>query len=227
MDHFNQTPNTSAPVHTGADAFAPWLTVGEAVAYCQEHGLSRTQKTVRKWAQLAHQAGGQGDVAVRHQDTENGFRWLIERGSLDVKIAQEKEYEARKADAALNDPEAEPVGTGADMLLPVRTGAQTEIKDDSDTEPVHTGVHPSEPVRTDEPVSPREERSGEMINFLKNQIDEKDRQLRTKDEQIAAMLERDRETNVLIRGLQNILALGAPSDRHTDREGDNSAIRDL
>jgi hypothetical protein len=227
MDDFTETPNTSAPEHTGADVFAPWLTVGEAVAYCQEHGLSRTQKTVRKWAQLAHHAGGQGDVAVRHQDTENGFRWLIERSSLDVKIAQEKEYEARKADAALNDPEAEPVGPGADMLLPVRTGAQAETKDDLNTEPVHTGVHPSEPVRTDEPVSPREERSGEMIGFLKNQIDEKDRQLRTKDEQIAAMLERDRETNVLIRGLQNILALGAPSDRHTDREGDNSAIRDL
>lgn len=228
MEYFNEPANASEPVRTGAHAFSLWLTVAEAVAYCQTFGLSRTQKTVRKWAQLAHQAGGQDDVKVRHQDTENGFRWLIERASLDVKIAQEKEYEARKAEA-LHDDAAEPVPTGAHMLLPVRTGAQTETRDNPGahpSEPVPTGADPSAPVRTEEPTVSRDERATEMIDFLKNQIDEKDRQLRTKDDQIAAMLERDHETNALIHGLQNMLALRAPSESHGRREGDNSTQYD-
>lgn len=229
MEYSQEPATASAPVQTGAVGFGAWLTVGEAVAYCQTQGLSRTQKTVRKWAQLAHQAGGQDDVRVRHQDTENGFRWLIERESLNVKIAQEKEYEARKAEVQANDL-AEPVPTSTHRLLPVRTDAATEAGDDPDANAsghVRTGVDPSAPVHANESVRPRDARATEMIDFLKNQIDEKDRQLRTKDDQIAAMLERDHETNALIHGLQNMLALRAPSDRQRGREGDNSAIHEV
>ena len=215
MDPQDEAPNTSPPVRTGADGFASWLTVKEAVAYCRELGLSRTQKTVRRWAQLARKADDQGEVKVRHQDTENGFRWLIERSSLDVKIAQEKELEARKAEAPPEDQEVERVGTGADLSLHVRTGAEGELPDSSPPEHVRTGAHPSLPVRTDES-------SNEMIGFLKNQIEEKDRQLRVKDDQIAGMLERDRETNFLIGKLQEILSLQAPRGRQAGREGDNS-----
>lgn len=215
MDSDNEAPNTSPPVRTGADGFASWLTVKEAVAYCRELGLSRTQKTVRRWAQLARKADGQGEVKVRHQDTENGFRWLIERSSLDVKIAQEKELEARKAEALPEDQEVKPVGTGADLSLHVRTGAETELSGNSPAEHVPTGSHPSLPVRTNGS-------SDEMIEFLKNQIEEKDRQLRVKDDQISGMLERDGETNFLIGMLHEMLSLQAPRDRQTGREGDNS-----
>jgi hypothetical protein len=46
--------------------------------------------------------------------------------------------------------------------------------------------------------------ASEMTTFLKNQIGEKDKQ-------INALLERDRETNILIQGLQRmVLALKAP-----------------
>ncbi len=217
METQNEAPSPSLPVRTGPDGFAPWLTVKEAVAYCRELGLSRTQKTVRRWAQLARKADGQGEVKVRHQDTENGFRWLIERTSLDVKIAQEKELEARRAEALPEDQEVESVGTGADLSLHVRTGAETELPDNSPAEHVPTGSHPSLPVRTDET-------SNEMIGFLKNQIEEKDRQIRVKDDQIAGMLERDRETNFLIGKLQDILSLQAPRGRQSGREGDNSSV---
>jgi transposase len=217
-EHNNQNP--SEPVHTGADGFAQWLTVKEAVTYCHEQGLSRTAKTVRKWAQLAHHTGGEGDVNVRHQDTGNGFRWLIECDSLEVKIAQEKEYEAREAEHSSNDFDAEQVHTGAHRLLPVHTGAHTEASDDS--EPTT-----SEQVRTDAHLSEPPARADEMVEFLKAQIGEKDRQLRTKDDQIAAMLERDRETNVLIRGLQDMIGLPAPRVRNDGRvEGDNRGQHD-
>ena len=42
-------------------------------------------------------------------------------------------------------------------------------------------------------------------------------ELRIKNEQIAALLERDRETNFLIRGLQTTPLLGAPSDKIDER----------
>ncbi len=59
------------------------------------------------------------------------------------------------------------------------------------------------------------------VKFLREQIEKKDTQLEKKDEQIAALLERDKETNHLIRGLQDILALQSPStDREPDTPGD-------
>ena len=45
--------------------------------------------------------------------------------------------------------------------------------------------------------------ASDMTTFLKNQIEEKDKQ-------INALLERDRETNILIQQLQQMLALAAP-----------------
>ena len=81
--------NTSEPVGTGAHMFGAWMTVQEAVTYCMSKGLPRTAKTVRKWAQRSIDAvEGSGEIAVQRQDTENGFRWLIGRDSLDVKIEQ-------------------------------------------------------------------------------------------------------------------------------------------
>jgi hypothetical protein len=50
------------------------------------------------------------------------------------------------------------------------------------------------------------------IEFLRSQIDVKDGQIALKDKTIDALLERDRETNILIAGLQKMLSLPARSD---------------
>ena len=79
--------HTSEPVPTSADAFGQWLTVQEAVAHCHSKGLNRTPKTVRKWAMRSRNVeSGSAEIVAKAQDTENGFRWLIERASLDVKL---------------------------------------------------------------------------------------------------------------------------------------------
>ena len=44
-----------------------------------------------------------------------------------------------------------------------------------------------------------------IVDFLKEQVRVKDEQIKVKDEQIVSMLERDRETNILIKGLQTSL----------------------
>jgi hypothetical protein len=50
------------------------------------------------------------------------------------------------------------------------------------------------------------------------QLKTKDEQLKIKDTQIAAMLERDRETNFLIRGLQTLLGLPDRRDPSTSHD---------
>lgn len=181
---------SSEPVTTGADGFGDWLTVQDAVTYCQSKGLSRTPKTIRKWAlRSQHLDAGTGDVVSRAQDTENGFRWLIERKSLDVKIAQEIEFEARKKPASFVPNLLEPVETGADK--------DTEVQlQETTPEPMNTGSHPSEVVHT----LPHPDAS--YVAFLEKQLDRAHQQIDVKDKQIDALLERDRETNILIQGLQ-------------------------
>ena len=81
----------------------------------------------------------------------------------------------------------------------------------------------SRPVATDDSDSSRHvaqlekdiERLSEDKSFLRQQI-------ATKDEQIAALLERDRETNILVRGLQQMLSPllgGGGSQPETHRDG--------
>jgi hypothetical protein len=135
--------NPSEPERPGVDRFAPapWLTVAEAVLYCADQGLPRTPKTLRKWARRSSLFPDDAELNVRREDVENGDRWIIERGSLDRKIEQERELMARRAD--------EPVRTGADPSGPVRTGslAQTQAQPDAAApEPAQTGANQSEPA---------------------------------------------------------------------------------
>jgi hypothetical protein len=182
--------NPSAPLPTGSHPWGEWLTVQDAVTYCQSKGLSRTPKTIRKWALRSQNLdGGTGEVVSRSQDTENGFRWLIERNSLDVKIAQELEFEARKTRETFVPNLLEPVETGADDSTEV-------LANEPVAEPVNTSAHPSEPVHN----LPHPDTG--YVAFLEKQLDRAHQQIDVKDRQIDALLERDRETNILIQGLQ-------------------------
>ena len=182
--------NPSAPLPTGSHPWGEWLTVQGAVTYCQTKGLSRTPKTIRKWAMRSQNLdGGTGDVVSRSQDTENGFRWLLERSSLDVKIAQELEFDSRKKAESFLPNLLEPVVTGADGVEAVQLNEQA-------TEQVGTNANPSEAVQT----LPHPDSA--YLTFLEKQLDRAHQQIDVKDRQIDALLERDRETNFLIQGLQ-------------------------
>jgi hypothetical protein len=222
FDHHR--PDASGHLRTGPDMSGHWLSVPEAVAYCAEKGLSRNIKTVRRWAQRSHAHPENAEVLVRAQDTENGFRYVIEQTSLDRKVAQELDFEAKRTDADL----PAPVHTGPDMP------GQTQAEETAETLD-QAGEDMSAPVRT-EPDTPvrRLEVTSVGEPFLKDQIEAKDRQitelnrqLERRDEQIMTMLERDRETNYLINGLQEALSqslgIDSPSrmQLRAHREGDS------
>jgi hypothetical protein len=222
-------PDLTGQPPTGADMSGCWLSVPEAVAYSAEKGLNRNIKTVRRWAQRSHAHPENAEVLVRAQDTENGFRYVIEQSSLDLKIAQELEFEAKRTDA--DTPAPDPTGPDTPAEASGEEMAETRNQ---------TAEDMSEPVRTD-PDTPvrRLEVASIGDDFLKDQIGQKDiqitelnRQLERRDEQIMTMLERDRETNHLINGLQEALSqsLGIESPTRMQlkarREGDNPTSAD-
>jgi hypothetical protein len=158
--------NPSEPVRPGAQGFGDWLTVSEAVTYCAEKGLARTQKTVRRWAHRSHLDPDNAEITVRREDVDNGFRWVIERTSLDRKIEQELEFEARRARE-----NGEPVPTGADASGVVRTGALAQLLGEPKPNPsvqVGTGAHLSGPGRDVEDVITQLEA---RIDDLKSEVD--------------------------------------------------------
>ncbi len=219
-------PDTAGHAISPSDAALIWLTVPEAVAYCEARGLSRNIKTIRRWAARSLSRPENAEVTVREEDTENGFRYVIERQSLDRKIAQELTFEAQR--------------TAADTTGPIQTApdapghAPTEPKAQ---EPSQDGVKDLElapaPVRTGPDMSSRQLKVTSVgDDFLKDQIGQKDTQitelndqLKRRDEQIMTMLERDRETNYLINGLQQALSqslgIDSPDRLRIRREGDN------
>lgn len=150
---FNLLPEAHRPepVQTSARGASEWLTVAEAVSYCALKHLPRTAKTVRKWAHRSHLDPENGDVVVRREDVENGFRWTIERTSLDLKIKQELEFEARRVSSVAS----EPAQTDSEASRQVRTGAfdeAPELASDSKTDLVRTGANTASHVAAGAPA---------------------------------------------------------------------------
>lgn len=201
---------------------ADWLSVPEAVVYCEAKGLRRNIKTVRRWAARSLARPENAELLAREQDTPNGFRHIIERGSLDRKIAQELAFEANRAGAGMSGRPP----SGADMSTDARPLPAAENAADFDVPmpaPVRTQPDPAEPVRRLEVTSLGDDFLKDLITQKDVQIGELNDQLKRRDEQIMTLLERDRETNLLINGLQQTLlktlGLEGPRSAHGDQGG--------
>lgn len=160
------------------------MTVSEAVTYCSSKGLNRTPKTIRKWALRSHKDAEGADLIVRREDIENGFRWSIERDSLDRKIAQEIDFELRnrnKPDPTslhLSDPK--PKGFGSIFHN------ETEL---NRYEPSQTGSALSGSEITEEPPL-SDQPDDDLVKALKDQIRRLDEQVDFYKEEL-----RDRRTS--------------------------------
>lgn len=168
-----------------------WLTVPQATLLCAEAGLPRTIKTIRRWAQRSAENPDQPEIIAEKQDMENGFRWLIERNSLELKIAQELEFDRRATEGQVRSPEhMSPTGPDMSAAVPSQEttpDTSTPVDDMSGQE------------RADSAQRERFEANASIVEFLKKQLEVKDRQ-------IESLMDRDRETNVLLQGLQTSLS---------------------
>jgi hypothetical protein len=133
-----------------------------------------------------------GHLDCRRIETQFGEKYLISPSSVDKHIAYIEEVR--------------PVATSRDLPRPVATASVLEESHQEPRQDAPTSTDMSRPVAT-----PYIERLESENEFLKGQIG-------VKDKTIEALLERDRETNHLVGGLQKMLAplLGRPDAPHAD-----------
>jgi len=168
-------------VRQQADDTSTWLTVSDAVIRCTERGLPRTPKTIRKWAARSHLSPDNADISVRREDTENGFRWSIESTSLDRKIDEELEFEARRS--------GEPDSTGAHVSEPVPAQDMAQILSEPEpntTGPVQTGDHKTVLVGgVEEELRAQLKHTQEEVLFLRDELKHR----RKTDEALGSVIE--------------------------------------
>jgi hypothetical protein len=133
-----------------------------------------------------------GHLDCRRIDTSFGEKFLIVPASVAKHIAYIEEVK--------------PAATIRDTSRPVAASAATHKDPEESTRESTTSLDPSRPVAADTRYTERLE--GENL-FLRSQI-------AVKDKTIEALLERDRETNILVGRLQELLTplLARSTDPH-------------
>ncbi|WP_299632348.1 hypothetical protein [uncultured Roseobacter sp.] len=174
LEHLHQYE----PSQTGSLLQEKWLDVQAAVDHCQMRGLTRTPKTVRKWAKRSHQDPDNGDICARREDIATGHRWLIELTSLDRKIDEELEFEARNG--------SEPVQTTPNLFTP-KTVRDSDIYKDQpgshQPEPAHVSSNKGDLIEAQ--LREQLEDAKEQITFLREELKHR----RTTDEALANVIE--------------------------------------
>jgi len=182
------------PVATGRDNDFI-LSLEEVSERYARAGHPRTIRTLQRYCASGH-------LDAQKLATTTGDKYLVTPQSVARHIAQIKELQALGI-----------VATDRDLSRQVATSVEQPNKPSEHSHAGATGgdrgrqttTGESEPSPLVEHLEKEVERLQDDREFLRDQI-------KVKDGQIGALLERDRETNILIRGLQEMLTplLGAP-----------------
>jgi hypothetical protein len=174
------------------------LTVDDAAERYAHAGHPRTTRAIQRYC-------AKGDLDCRRMETQFGVKYMITPASVAKHIAYIEEVR--------------PVTTGREQSRQVATDVVAPVSEEPIKEVPATSPDQSRPVATPVPDDSRYVAALERENdFLRGQIT-------VKDTQISELTERSRETNVLIGGLQRLLAplLGSP-DPHPTTKVEHSDI---
>lgn len=205
----------AAPVqeHAGAlgDPAEFTVSVDEIRARLFERGISKSKDTIQRYCREGELTCLKFGLLRRYYATETSVAALLEKLEKDAGADNSTQvHEAAHSDDA----------TG----LQVHAGVQEEKANEDNA--LHEDARTSMEMHAGA-------RSDDEINFLREQIRKKDEQIENKDKQIesqnqniGSMIERDRETNILIRELQtqlaNVGALpGGRNDHYVDGQKSN------
>ena len=164
------------------------LTIEDALERYARAGLPRTPRSVQRYCAKGH-------LDCRRIETQFGEKYLISPSSVDKHIAYIEEVR--------------PVATSRDVPRQVATAFAPPESHDEERQGAATSPDQSRQVATGD---------ARYVARLENDNEFLRGQLAVKDKTIDALLERDRETNHLIAGLQKMLAplLGRPDTPHVD-----------
>jgi hypothetical protein len=188
------TDDQPRPVATSSDTEYS-LSIDEAAVLYERAGLPRTLRTIQRYCAKGH-------LDSHRVETAYGEKYLITPASVLKHIAYIEEV--RQATAGRDEPR------------PVATTFTDESFGPQDPRQPPTGRdEPRQTAATDETASRYVAGLERENEFLRGQIS-------VKDDQIGALLERDRETNFLIRGLQTMLTPLIGRGGSPEGVGDNS-----
>jgi hypothetical protein len=171
------------------DEGAYTLTVEDAAALYEAAGFARTMRAIQKYC-------FRGDLAAIREQTTYGERYRITPASVARHIEQiEQLSQANRRDQSRPDAN-------------VRTDSTEPAQPENDEPSVR------EQPRPDAADNRYVDQLEKENSFLRDQIGLKDRQIERRDNQIEAMIERDRETNIMIESLQRRIPL--PEGRHSE-----------
>jgi hypothetical protein len=159
-----------------------------------ENGIEKSKDTIQRYCREGRLDAVKLGLLRRYFATPLSVERLLEYLRTDA-----VEVDAAELDAA------------ASTDMQVHKGADGTVEPELQ---LHAAAEPNKPTPEPDPheAAPTRmqaheaEYSDGMVDFLKGQINVKDEQIKVKDSQITAMLERDRETNFLIRELQTQLS---------------------
>jgi hypothetical protein len=212
------------------DGTAYSLSVDEAALRYEAAGHARTLRAIQKYCL-------RGDLKCIKQETLYGQRYRITPASVARHLAQIEEVTAAKGrDQSRSDANVRmalllPAGidergsAGNEQPRPDATNTEREPNDPPEGLPAGNA-----PVREQPRPGETDVRYVTLLekenDFLRDQIARKDHQIEQRDNQIQSMIERDRETNYLIQGLQRMLRLGSSEGESSRTDpGDNSELR--
>jgi hypothetical protein len=212
-----ETPTShdlSRPTATGTDTEFT-LSLDEVSERYARAGHPRTLRTLQRYCASGH-------LDAQKVATALGDKYLVTPQSVARHIAQIEEFAALDTVVVRRDVSRQ---VATSVVTPVAPEQSPPVQSTLPaTEPdVSRQVAPEEPTVSQHVV--RLEREVEQLHddreFLRDQLKVKDGQIALKDQQIGAMLERDRETNILVQGLQKMLTpfLGSPRSEPSGEEG--------
>ena len=213
-------PRQDAPGPARPTATQYPLTLDEVSRLFDEAGLPRNVRTLQRYC-----AAGRLDCIK--EETATGLAYFVDPVSVERAIKQLAQLhgltdEVRHGATSENMPH--PVARAAEPLETPDTPRPSAADRDKDAEIFPERQSAPEPD-TSGVVAVLERENAllrEQKDFYRNQVE-------VKDTQIAALLERDKETNYLVRGLQTMLAplLGRGGNADHRMEGDQPAANTL
>ena len=206
---------------TNTDDAAFTLTADKALMMYEQAGHPRTLRSIQKFCK-------RGDIDCRFEQTLYGRRYRISPLSVDRHLKELDEIAAAngrdelRPDANVRMLELSNANSGEE---PANSNEQSQpdasvrlagIQDEPGHEQSRTQEIVRDELRPDAPDVRYVTLLERENDFLRDQIARKDHQIEQRDTQIQSMIERDRETNYLIQGLQRMLRIG-PGER-TDQD---------